>query len=1056
MASNYPENVQQQQQDVQWLEDILRECQLEQYFTAIKDDLQITRPAHFDYVRPDDLLKIGIAKPRIRQLLDYVKKKKAQQWRKNILSKLIGGGKQMNHQPNSKKTSPSTSTTAATVSNVTSSQGLTCLIHEKDITLSIKLGDGSFGVVKRGEWQSPTGSMFVAVKVLKADTLSPHVFEDFFKEVQSMHNLDHQNLIRLFGVVLSQPMMMVTELAENGSLLDFLRKQCKCTSLSLIWNFSVQIATGMAYLECKRFLHRDLACRNVLIAKGNKIKIADFGLMRALPQEDEVYVMTEHKKVPFPWCAPESLRYRQFSHASDTWMFAVTIWECYTFGEDPWVGLNGSQILKKIDREGERLHHPDACPPDVYQLLLQCWDKVPTERPTFAAIKEFLIGQAPQLVKATATYNVDDRLKIDQNDTIAIIDGRAELKFLKGQNQRTFEIGTFPRNILEVLRFNRNGTLNNISRPLNDSLRHTAHGAPFGTAWGNPAFLDSSYTGQDVQLRQKTADHVSKNSRQAKAASEHFAKEKKLTATKQFAYNKLINDQRIHHQKQHKDNNNKPMRPPQPTTSPQPPEGILIDLSPDELRSLSLQSAGMLRQPSNSTGCILDEPIDIPTEHEHFNDFVEQRLPPPYPQPPKYLNTASIMAGTLDSSTFNDPFDTTHITPENVYGNYSTSISMGAIMKQPPVHIPPDPQLVENIYANNNNNPARYLSTEATTSLNDLMSATMSSMTLTNDVHSNGNVNNGLTLTPKKVEKAFLMDLEKMYKKDQSSVNFSATSSVTNSPKVNLEKLFNQQSAATATTAPSYHRNYDFAPIPHQQQVENNGQQQQQQQNHQNNNGNYGNYGISSAVSQVINDVRSFNNSTTSIPPMSSYQSTSHYETAPIDSGNIYSSVAGDMYSSVYDIVAPSIAPSVVYDSTASIYASQSQIQQQAIYDEVAAYDELRWQPQNAALRQAPPPPSQSSPLSQQQIYRRLEKNQQTQTKVFDLMNDLSVDNITEEEAKEALESSNYNQALATRHFKIGRLFKLGVATRAKCEETLTRTGWSLQIAAAVLLESQS
>lgn len=91
----------------------------------------------------------------------------------------------------------------------------------------------------------------------------------------------------------------------------------------------------MAYLESKRFLHRDLACRNVLIAKGNKIKIADFGLMRALPQQDDCYVMTEHKKVPFPWCAPESLRYRQFSHASDTWMFAVTMWECYTFGEDP-------------------------------------------------------------------------------------------------------------------------------------------------------------------------------------------------------------------------------------------------------------------------------------------------------------------------------------------------------------------------------------------------------------------------------------------------------------------------------------------------------------------------------------------------------------------------------------------------------------------------------------------------------------------------------------------------------------------------------------------------
>lgn len=306
-TTNFTEN-----NETQWLLDLLCECQLEAFYIPIKEELQITRLAHFDYVHYDDLAKIGLSKPRIRQLIDHVKKKKAQQWRKNILSKLIGGGKQINHQPSVKKSTTEAAATTTTTSAIgknqssSTSQALTCLIHEKDITMSIKLGDGSFGVVKRGEWNSPNGIIPVAVKILKADTLSPHVFEDFFKEVQSMYLLDHPNLIRLYGVVLSQPMMMVTELAENGSLLDFLRKQCKCISLSLIWNFTVQIATGMAYLESKRFLHRDLACRNVLIAKGNKIKIADFGLMRALPQEDEVYVMTEPKKVPFPWLVCEN------------------------------------------------------------------------------------------------------------------------------------------------------------------------------------------------------------------------------------------------------------------------------------------------------------------------------------------------------------------------------------------------------------------------------------------------------------------------------------------------------------------------------------------------------------------------------------------------------------------------------------------------------------------------------------------------------------------------------------------------------------------------------
>lgn len=49
-----------------------------------------------------------------------------------------------------------------------------------------------------------------------------------------------------------------------------------------------------------------------------------------------------------------------------------------------------TQILQKIDQEGERLKRPKDCPVDVYQLMMQCWAHKPQDRPTFVALKDFL------------------------------------------------------------------------------------------------------------------------------------------------------------------------------------------------------------------------------------------------------------------------------------------------------------------------------------------------------------------------------------------------------------------------------------------------------------------------------------------------------------------------------------------------------------------------------------------------------------------------------------------------------------------------------------------
>lgn len=81
-------------------------------------------------------------------------------------------------------------------------------------------------------------------------------------------------------------------------------------------------------------------------------------------------------------------------------------------------------------------------------------------------------------------------LSIEVGDQIEVIDGRPENYWWKGQSQRTFEIGFFPRCISGTPKAL---TSSDISRPLRNSFIHAGHGGDGGETWGNPGFIDDMY-----------------------------------------------------------------------------------------------------------------------------------------------------------------------------------------------------------------------------------------------------------------------------------------------------------------------------------------------------------------------------------------------------------------------------------------------------------------------------------------------------------------------------------------------------------------------------------
>ncbi|XP_068224771.1 ephrin type-A receptor 4-A, partial [Palaemon carinicauda] len=286
------------------------------------------------------------------------------------------------------------------------------------ITIEAIIGGGEFGDVCKGSLQLPSRpEMTVAIKTLKPG--SPEKARvDFLTEASIMGQFEHPNVIFLQGVVTkSNPVMIITEYMENGSLDQFLRvNDGKFQVLQLVGMLRC-IASGMQYLSEMNYVHRDLAARNVLVNAQLICKIADFGLSREIESHTEGAYTTRGGKIPVRWTAPEAIAFRKFTSASDVWSLGIVMWEVMSYGERPYWNWSNQDVIKSIEK-GYRLPAPMECPEAIYQLMLDCWQKERNHRPNFAAIVRTLdrLIRTPEALNKVAQNRCTTALGLDSVD----------------------------------------------------------------------------------------------------------------------------------------------------------------------------------------------------------------------------------------------------------------------------------------------------------------------------------------------------------------------------------------------------------------------------------------------------------------------------------------------------------------------------------------------------------------------------------------------------------------------------------------------------------------
>ena len=213
-----------------------------------------------------------------------------------------------------------------------------------------RLGSGGMAVVYRA--YDLKLERTVAVKILREDYSSDPAFRDrFHQEAKAAANLSHPSIVTIhdFGLD-SDRLFIVMEYLPGTDLKTILQSRGRFTideALPLI----IQAAAGIGYAHRAGLVHCDIKPQNILVTPDQRLKVADFGIARAMasihPDEQSHIVWGSPQ-----YFAPEQAAGRAPSPASDVYSLGVIMYETLT-GRLPFIGADAAARQWKRPPEGD-------------------------------------------------------------------------------------------------------------------------------------------------------------------------------------------------------------------------------------------------------------------------------------------------------------------------------------------------------------------------------------------------------------------------------------------------------------------------------------------------------------------------------------------------------------------------------------------------------------------------------------------------------------------------------------------------------------------------------
>ena len=268
-----------------------------------------------------------------------------------------------------------------------------------------KIGSGGMSVVYKAKCH--TLNRLVAIKVLKEEFASDENFVSKFKmEAQAAARLSHPNIVNVYDVVDEENLhYIVMELIEGITLKSYIEKKELLDSKEAI-GIAIQVAQGIAAAHEQHIIHRDIKPQNMIISKDGKVKVADFGIARAVSSQT---VNSSAAVGSVHYISPEQARGEYCDERSDIYSFGITLYEMVT-GRVPFEGDN--TVAVALAHLEDPVVPPGDYNPQVYpgleDIILKCTKKKPDRR----------YGSMEEVIHDLRRVLMDPECDIYQNEEI--------------------------------------------------------------------------------------------------------------------------------------------------------------------------------------------------------------------------------------------------------------------------------------------------------------------------------------------------------------------------------------------------------------------------------------------------------------------------------------------------------------------------------------------------------------------------------------------------------------------------------------------------------------